>query len=234
MKRRTKVVLVAVILAAWLTPLHAQYGANGEDQADDNSKINSNFGFTVPVPVSATADVISTGWGFTAGVGYNFNRRNAFVGEFMWNKVYPNTPQLDPLRAVLQGAGGLDGNTDLFVISGNYRFELRGKLMGVYLIGGPGWYHRNSNLSRTITTGTGITCAPVWFWWGFSCTSGLVTANQTLASSGASAWGVNGGGGVTVRVGEAPYRLYFEARYHYAPNSNINTQFVQVTVGIRY
>jgi hypothetical protein len=37
-----------------------------------------------------------------------------------------------------------------------------------------------------------------------------------------------------VRVGEAPYRLYFESRYHYAPNANIKIRFLTVTVGIRY
>lgn len=220
------VLAVTLVAAIWLEPLHAQ------NEPEDESQINSNLGLVVNVPVSTTADVVSTGGGLASGVGYNFNRRNAFVGEFMWSRVNPNSDQLAPLRAVLQGAGGLDGNTDLFVLSANYRFELRGKLLGTYLIGGGGWYHRSSSLSRTVTTGVGTTCTPVWLWWGFTCTTGTVTANQTLASS--SSWGVNGGAGVTVRVGEAPYRLYFESRYHYVPHKDINTQFVQVTVGIRY
>jgi hypothetical protein len=234
MQRGANIVLgITVIVATWLAPLHAQTGAYTEE-GDDNPKINSNLGVPVIVPVSTTADVANTGAGISAGVGGNFNRRNAFVGELLWSRVFPNSDQLAPLRAVLQGAGGLDGTTDLFVISGNYRFELRGKLLGTYLIGGPGWYHRNSSLTRTVTTGTATTCTPVWFWWGFTCSNGVVTANQTLASSGASSWGVNGGAGVTVRVGEAPYRLYFESRYHYAPSTNIKMQFIVVTVGIRY
>jgi hypothetical protein len=152
----------------------------------------------------------------------------------MWNRVYANTSQLAPLRAVLQGAGGLDGSTDLFVISGNYRFELRGKLLGAYLIGGPGWYHRSSNLSREVTSGTATTCTSAWPWWGFTCSNGTVTANQTIASSGASSWGANAGIGGTVRVGDAPYRLYVESRYHWANGENINIRFVQVTLGVRY
>lgn len=234
MKRGTKIVLsITVIVATWPAPLHAQYGAYGSEEGDDNPTINSNLGFNVPVPVSTTADVINTGWGFAAGVGYNINRRNAFVGEFMWSRVYPSDDQLIPLRAALQSSN-LSANTDLFVVSGNYRFELRGKLLGVYLIGGPGWYHRNTNLSREVTSGVGITCTSVWLWWGFSCVSGTVVSNQTVGGSGASSWGLNGGGGVTVRVGQAPYRLYFESRYHYAPTQNIKMQFIAVTVGIRY
>jgi hypothetical protein len=45
---------------------------------------------------------------------------------------------------------------------------------------------------------------------------------------------VNGGVGFTMRVGEPPYRMYVESRYHYAPNRNISTQFLMVAVGIRY
>ncbi len=233
MKRGAKIVLaITVIVTTWLAPLHAQYVDMGTEP-DDESKLNSNLGFSVPVPLSTTADVFNTGWGFTAGIGYNFNRRNAFVGEFMWNRVYPNDQQLAPLRAAAQAAN-LDGNTDVFVLSGNYRFELRGKVFGVYLIGGPGWYHRNTNLSQQVTSGVGTTCTPVWLWWGFTCQTGVVVSNQTVGGFGASAFGVNGGGGLTLRVAEAPYRLYFESRYHYAPHKDINTQFVQVTVGIRY
>jgi len=185
----------------------------------------------INAPVSSTSDIVSTGWGIDLGVGNNFNRRNAFIGEFMWNRVYANSGELAPL---LQGAGNLDGDSDLFVISGNYRYELRGKLLGTYLIGGGGWYHRANNLSREITTGAGISCNPTWLWWGFSCSSGAVTANQTLASSSASSWGFNAGIGSTVRVGDAPYRLYFESRYHYAPAQPVNIHFVQVTLGVRY
>jgi hypothetical protein len=61
----------------------------------------------------------------------------------------------------------------------------------------------------------------------------MVTANQTRAT-GTSAWGVNAGVGLTLRVGEGPYRLYTEARYHYAPTKDVATQFFAVTVGIRY
>jgi hypothetical protein len=45
---------------------------------------------------------------------------------------------------------------------------------------------------------------------------------------------MNAGVGLTVRVGEGPYRLYTEARYHYAPTKDVTTQFIAVTVGIRY
>jgi hypothetical protein len=225
-----KIILEIVLIGACLQPLYAQHTEEDEEEA----KINSNLGFAINVPVASTADVIHTGWGIATGVGYNFDRRNALIGEFLWNRVYANSSQLQPLLAVAQGAGNLDGNSDLFFVGGSYRLELRGKLLGTYLIGGGGWYHRENNLSREVNAGIGTTCTTPWLWWGFSCSTGTVTANQTLASSSASSWGANGGVGATIRVGEAPYRLYFESRYHYSPSETIHIHFVQVTLGIRY
>ena len=129
---------------------------------------------------------------------------------------------------------GFSATTDLFALTGNYKFELRGKKYGGYIIGGAGWYHRNTNLSKAVVSGPATTCTSVWLWWGFTCSSGLVVSNQTILDSSASAWGGNGGIGLTARVGDAPYRFYAESRYHYAPFKNINARFLTVTFGIRY
>jgi hypothetical protein len=221
------IMLYGMIALVPLQPLLAQ------DECGDECKVNTNVAMVVNVPINLTAQVAGIGWGAVAGIGYNFNQRHAVIGEFMWNRVYPSNGSLQPLQTALQSSN-LSGNTDLFTLTGNYRFELRGRLIGTYLIGGGGWYLRNTNLSRTVTAGTGTICTPAWLWWGFTCTSGTVTAGQTLASSNSSALGANAGIGFTVRVGEAPYRLYTEARFHYAPTKNIDTQFIAATLGIRY
>ena len=101
------------------------------------------------------------------------------------------------------------------------------------VIGGGGVYYRITNLSKRFTAGTSTPCAPAWVLWGFSCVSGIVTS-QTIGSASSTALGGNGGIGFTARVSEEPYRLYVESRYHYAPNKNISTQLVTITVGIRY
>jgi Outer membrane protein beta-barrel domain len=199
----------------------------------DECKINSNLAMVVNVPVNKAAQVAGTGFGAVAGTGYNFNQRNAVIGEFMWNRVNPSDGALQPLQKVLQSAN-LSGETDLYAVTGNYRFEVRGRLLGAYLIGGSGWYLRHTALSREITSGAYTVCTPAWQWWGFTCVAGTVTANQTLATSNSNTWGANAGAGFTVRVSEAPYRLYAEARYHYAPTKNISTEFLAVTFGIRY
>jgi hypothetical protein len=219
-----------IVLAIALTPLRPLHG---QDDCGDECRVNSNLTMVVNVPVNPTAQVVGTGWGLVGGAGYNFDKRNAVIGELMWNRAYPSGGSLQPLQAALPSSN-LSGNTNLLTLTGNYRFELRGRLLGTYLIGGGGWYSRNTWLSNEVTSGTGTVCTPAWLWWGFTCTSGRVTANQTVASSSSNTLGANAGIGFTVRVGEAPYRLYTEARYHYAPTKNINTQFIAVTFGIRY
>jgi hypothetical protein len=219
-------ILLLMIALAPLQRLHAQ-------DCGDECKVNTNVGVSANVPLNPTSQVAVPGWGALGGVGYNFNKRHALIGEFMWNKIYAQNAALLPLQATLQ-SGSLFGGTDLFTISGNYRFELRGPLLGAYLIGGRGWYYRNASLSKPITAAAGTACTPGWLWWGFTCTSGTVNPNQTITVSSSSTWGANGGVGFTVRVGEAPYRLYTEARYHYAPTKGINTQLMVITFGIRY
>lgn len=232
MKSEVKTVfLLGTFLALSSTqPLWAQL----ESPCEDHCKINTNLAGIVNAPLNPTAALVTVGWGGVAGMGYNFNKRHAIIGEFMWNRVYPDVNSLQLLRTVLENSN-LNAFTDFYVLTGNYRFEQRGQFFGTYFIGGGGLYVRYAHLSQSVTVGGfGTPCTQTWLWWGFNCASGIVSASQTLASATSSALGGNAGGGMTFRVGGAPYRIYAEARYHYAPTRNINTQFVTVALGLRY
>jgi hypothetical protein len=204
-----------------------------QDEGDDDPQGNVNLGLPISAPLNPTSRVASIGVGATMGAGYNFTRRHAFVGEFMWNHLAISNGALASIRTAFQNPG-INAGGNLVALTGNYRFELRNALHGIYFIGGGGYYFRNSHLSQKVTTGSSITCTPTWLWFGFACESGSVTADQTLGSSSSHSLGVNGGFGFTTRVGEAPYRIYVESRYHYAPGRGVSTQLVAVTVGIRY
>ena len=224
-------VLIQLILVAVILPgfLHAQ---EDEDFTED-SKLNTNLGVALSVPLNPLAQFTNFAGGVNVGAGYNFNRRNAFVGEFMWNGIVPSDAVIAPIRAALQ-APNLDGHANLFALTANYRYELRGQKTGIYFIGGAGIYHRNASLSQEVQGGTAVVCTPGFLFFGLACASGVATNNVTLASSASSSYGVNGGIGFTVKVGEPRYRMYIEARYHYAPNMNINTQIIPITIGIRF
>src|SRR5215470_10494700 len=206
----------------------AEEGEFGED-----SKLNTNLAMNLSVPLNPIARFANFGWGTTLGAGYNISPRNAFVGEFMWNRIYPSSSALAPLRLALQSRD-LSGHSNLIAITGNYRFEMRGKTFGAYFIAGGGFYYRNTSLSRQVVTGTTTACTREWLFWGFSCTNGTVSSDQTLASSASGTFGGNGGMGITIKVSEPRYRFYIEARYHYAPTTPVNTQLIPITLGVRF
>jgi hypothetical protein len=218
----------ALILCSWIplvcNTLHAQ---------EESEKINTNLGAALTLPVGPTGQVVKTRWGLTAGAGYNFNEHHSVIGEFMWNPLYPSDGGLRPIRVALQD-NSISGHSNLFAVTGNYRFQLQGKKFGAYLIGGGGWYYRTAGLSKQVTSGTSISCTPSWLWWGFTCTSGTVTSNQTITSFNSSSLGGNAGVGFTIKVADPSYRVYIEPRYHYAPTKNLATQLIELTVGIRY
>jgi hypothetical protein len=227
-KSTARTILFLVIALTPLPILQAQ-----DEGCGDECRVNTNLAIVVNAPVSSSAQVMGTGWGIVGGSGYNFNKQNAIVGEFMWNRVYPSRGALQPLQTALQSKD-LRGNTDFYALTANYRFEMRGRLVGTYLIGGGGWYFRNTWLSTEVMSGTGNVCTPAWRWFGYTCTSGKVNPNQPPVISSSNSLGANGGIGFTARVGEAPYRVYAEARYHYAPTQNMSIHFIAITLGVRY
>lgn len=198
-----------------------------QEEADDNRLSNGHLGLPISVPLNPVGQFSRAGIGVTYGAGYNFTRRHAVIGEFMLDWLHPSV-------SGLPGVGAADGHSNLYTLTGNYRYELRGKTLGTYFIAGGGWYFRHSSLTTSTVTGSSVTCTREWLWWGATCSSGVVTNEQTLRSSSSSAFGLNGGIGFTVRVGDAPWRMYVESRYHYAPTRYVNTQLVITTIGIRY
>jgi len=232
---RLSMTIIAKTLIGFIFIVLACGATFSQEEGDDNPRANTNLGFPISAHLNPMAPFTNFGMGFTAGAGYNFTRKHGLVGEFMWSHLFLSSSALNPIRFALQDPS-VDGSGNLYALTGNYRFELRGKSLGVYFIGGGGLYHRAVSLSHKVTTGsTNITCEPTFEWWGFSCTRGLVTSNQTILRSSLSSLGVNAGIGFTTRVGEeAPYRVYVESRYHYAPTKGISTQMVDITFGIRY
>ncbi len=202
-------------------------------EGTDNPRGNVHLGAPIVIPLNPTARAVHLGLGVNVGGGYNFTRRNAVVSEFLWNNLFPTNEALAKIRDALDDST-INANADVVALTGNYRYELRGNKLGTYFMGGAGLYYRHTSLSKKVTTGDQITCTPTWEWWGFTCTSGNVTANQTIGSWAATAGGFNGGIGFTARVGEPPYRFYVESRYHYSPNSRVDLQMIEMTFGIRY
>jgi len=177
-------------------------------------------------PLNPTAQFAGVGGHVVAGAGYNFNKYNSLVGEFMWSSL-PST------RIALLPSLGVGRSSNLFTVTGNYMARKQGRRFGAYLIGGGGLYYRRSELKRQVIQ-RGIVCAPNWLWWGFSCEEGFVSTDRTLISSASSAFGGNAGVGFTIKIADGGEKFYVESRYHYAPSRSIPTTLTVVTFGFRY
>src|SRR5438034_11219714 len=71
------------------------------ETGNDNPRGTTSLGMPITAPWSPTANHMSFGLGLSAGAGYNFDRRNALVGDFMWNWLYPAEQGIRPIQVAL-------------------------------------------------------------------------------------------------------------------------------------
>jgi len=205
----------------------------GQHVGAQESKLNTNLGAGVTVPVNPSGQFVGASINVVVGAGLNFNKHHSLVGEFMWSGLQPNNNVLRPIR-LLAPTRGLSGSSNLYTLTANYRFKLEGKVFGGYVIGGGGVYYRHSRLSQEVIVGEGTVCGPSWEYWGYGCVSGIVSDDQTLISAGSTAFGGNAGIGFTIRINDEGYKFYIESRYHYAPTKGISTHLVPITLGFSW
>jgi hypothetical protein len=70
-------------------------------------------------------------------------------------------------------------------------------------------------------------------WWGY-LGSAIVPANQVLGSVSNNAFGLNGGDGVSVALGQSGAEFFAEVRYHWADMNPTTTSIVPITFGVRF
>ena len=216
---RIPLLSIVLMCASVTVPLRAQ----------DFTKFNFNIGGGVTTPLSPTANYAGLSGNFATGAGYNMNRHNSIITEFMWTGLPPNT--------VLHPVGAPFGNVNLYTITANYRYQvdkLGGSPFGAYLIAGGGWYYRYATIDKDYVVPPVTVCSPAYYWWGYYCGSGGYITTETIASRGNSAGGVNAGVGFTVRLSDSGFKVYVESRYHYAWSNRIPTTLIPITFGFRY
>src|SRR5215471_9724163 len=223
MLRRT-IFAIGLLSAVCIIPVQAQ-------NQNEEGKLNFSMGGGLSVPVNPTANYAGVGGSFIGGGGFNINQHNSIVGQFQWAGLPPSI--LSPALSAVAQLNGFSASTNLFSITPNYKYRNGfGKTFGYYLIAGGGWYYRRSSLSKSTFIPTATVCAPVWGWYGYTCTNGFV--NTVGFAVGTSAFGANGGVGLTIRVKDTPWKFFIESRYNYAATRNIATQIAPVTFGFEY
>ncbi len=221
------------VLAVFLIMAACGRAARAQEEDADTSKITTNIGGGVSVPLNPLGHFIGAGANFVVGVGYNVTKRNSLIGQFMWSGLPPDREAFLPVWAAA-GVRNIHGSSNLFAVTGNYRYQHQWKVFGVYFIGGGGMYYRAASLSRSVPLGTATVCEPIWEYWGYSCESGIVSRDETLISTGDAVLGGNGGVGFTIRITDSGYKFYVESRYHYAPTRGLSTTLIPITLGFAW
>ncbi len=213
MKNRIRIQFawIAVLSICSLSVAHAQ-----------DSRFNFNIGGGIGFPQGDLSSFVNDGGNFVVGGGYNVNHHFALNGEFMWQDLPINSATLAALQTPGASARQYATTFDPMVHTDI------GHHLGLYAIGGIGWYHRSG---ETTTPGVGVICDPYWSWW-FGCTIGSVSI--VTGSTSENAFGENIGGGVTYRLGESPFKFYTELRYHHAVYDRVSTNILPLTFGIRF
>jgi hypothetical protein len=216
----TKILSVAGLLVlAGMAPLCA----------DDWSHFAFNIGGGVTTPLNPTANYVGVSGNFSTGAGYNIDKHNSIIGEFMWNGMPPSLSVFHPVNAPF-------GSVNLYSLTGAYRYRVDhfGKShFGAYVIGGGGWYYRYASVDKNYVVPPNTVCQPIYTWWGYACDPNGFVYTATIAYKGVSAGGVNAGAGFTIRLTESGLKFYVESRYHYA-FSHLPSTFVPVTFGFRF
>jgi hypothetical protein len=86
------------------------------EHGNDDPSVTTNLGIPFIVALNPTGRFISGGWGVDSKVGYNFDRRNALIGEFMWNTLNPTNAVLQPIRVALQSPN-ITGSSNLYALT---------------------------------------------------------------------------------------------------------------------
>ena len=209
-----------LLSAAMLIPVHGQ----------DLSRFTLDFGGGVSSPLNPTAQYAGVSGNFVGRAGYNINRKNAIIGEFMWAGLPPNLFTLHPINAPY-------GSVNLYTLTGNYRHQvnnIHGSPFGLYFMAGGGWYYRYASIDKNYAVPPNTVCYPIYTYWGYACDSSGYVYSQTVAYRGSSAGGANAGAGFTIRFGDSDWRFFLESRYHYAWSNRIPTTLIPVTFGIRF
>jgi len=212
---RRNLVFATLLCAAGFTQVY------GQTPEPPRFSFDVGGGFTKPL--GHLENRLDTGWNVQAGAGINIIPWLGVMGQFMYTESGLNS-------TYLQSISEPGGNFRMwgFSIDPIVRFNPRGAV-GFYLIGGPGIYRRTVEFTQpTLAT---VTAFDPFFGYFFPVN---VPADQVIGRFGTTRFGMNGGGGVTVRMGNSNAKLFAEARYIKMYTRGTSTSVLPVTFGIRW
>jgi len=190
---------------------------------DEGHRWTANVGVGFTPLVGALDRRLDNGWNISFGAGYHFTSRFSMGVQAMYNGLSVNSSTLRQLAVP-------DGNARIWAITAEPRltFARRYKFTP-YVVGGVGYYRRVVEFTRP-------TFVPVIVFdpFFFTLNPALIRGNLVLGRFIRDGIGGNAGAGFQIPIGQSGFKLFVEARFHYAGDGTIPTRMVPFTVGLRY
>jgi opacity protein-like surface antigen len=192
--------------------------------------VGFNLGAGLSIPLADAGDRFKTGGSFALGATYNFSRRLGVQLEYLYSGYN--------VQSNVLSSSGVNGYHSMQYGDLNALYNvLPAHPIGVYVLGGPGVYHRRVEITQFAGVGVAPYCDP----WLFVCYSTPVAVEQVLGLRSRTDFGLNAGVGLSLRLFEGPLQLYAEARYHYifgtanvaGISRKVDGQYVPIVFGIR-
>jgi hypothetical protein len=232
-------VVVMVLALAGIVPAGAraqstQYGTNNADpDAGVVGPIGFNIGAALSLPISDSSDLADPGGGIVAGLTYRPHPMFGIRAEYMYS--------FYGLQEKLFGASDLDGShTMQYGVLNLVLRPIKTRGFGFYVTGGAGIYYRKVEITRL----NGVASQPFCDPWAFVCFPEDVAVAQVLAARSSTDFGINGGVGAYLMLGQSPMRVYLEARYHFIfgpdfkdPSGEAraaNGQYIPIVLGLAF
>jgi hypothetical protein len=216
-------------IRAWCLLFFFGLAASASAQSNFN-RFNFSAGGGLGIGRGFVNDFVGNSYFGQVGGGVNLNRLFGFDAEYMYYNL-----SFRPSVKDIQSLPGASGNLQSISLDGLFYVPYHPGRWGFYGIYGGGFYRRSVSATTQVLA-AGSFCEPAWSrWFGIQCVNGVVQPQQTLSSFTKNAGGFNVGGGITFRLNHLHHaKIFAEGRYHRAYQSDGETSFIPITVGLRW
>lgn len=188
------------------------------------SPFSISFGGGPSIPTNPTGARFNNGFNLSAGVGFHPSRAAGIMAEFGYFDMGINRNALDRI-----GVPGGNGRIISATLNPMIHLMPKGRV-DAYLIGGAGYYRRTIEFTKPSSA---IRTAFDPYYGIFFPLE--VPTTSVLGSFSQNRTGINGGMGLSIRLGEDKRSsFYAESRYHYIFTSPVRTSMIPVTFGFRW
>lgn len=171
------------------------------------------------LPTVPLTNRVNMGWDVSAGAGIT-NKHYGLNLDFTYNDFGIN-------QNFDRQVGATSGQTKIWAFTLDPVIHLASEgAVDFYVTAGGGIYNRTVDLNNP----GAVTTANMDPWFGFSGPVGSQVGTSYTTYHG----GVDGGAGVSVRLGTSRFKIFAEARYNYLFDRNMNYSFIPVIVGLKW